>query len=211
MFLGIKIVDVDTKYPNTNKLMLDFENRGVDGAKSGVHASKLSTWILLYFVVGKESNEVFRKNMRKFFNFEERMRIVGLDSSKGKDETTLTPFNVVYSMYMSVEKTCFDLGGAYKVKEFFVLNMQHVPLISHCEQQSEFKCGKDYCQDTCYYHKEVDNDEESGRNKFTLRLLLQIDKDEDLDGEYHVNDDGRTISVMRFDLSVDNKHLNVTH
>ena len=139
------------------------------------------------------------------------MRIVGLDYSEDEDEPTLTSFNVVYSIYMSVEQTCFDLGGTCKVKEFFVLNTQHIPLISHWEQQSEFKCGKDYCQDTCYYHKEVDNDEESGKKKFMLRLLLQTNKDEDWDGEYHVNDDGRTVLVTKFDPSVDNEHPNVTH
>ena len=30
-----------------------------------------------------------------------------------------------------------------------------------------------------------------------LRLLLQIDEDEDWDGEHHVEDDVRTVSVMR--------------
>ena len=49
--------------------MFDFKNRGANGAKGGIHASELSTWILLHFVVGKESNEIFRKEMRKFFNF----------------------------------------------------------------------------------------------------------------------------------------------
>ena len=44
-----------------------------------------------------------------------------------------------------------------------------------------------------------------------LRLTLQTDEDEDWDGEHHVEDDVRTISVMRFDPSVENKHIDVTH
>ena len=44
-----------------------------------------------------------------------------------------------------------------------------------------------------------------------LKLLLKIDEDEDWDGEHHVEDNVRAISVTRFDPSVENKHLDVTH
>ena len=56
-----------------------------------------------------------------------RVRIV---SREGKYEPTLKTFNVVYPMDMSSKKKSFDLYGAFKVKEFFELNVQHILLIS---------------------------------------------------------------------------------
>ena len=74
------------------------------GMLSSIHASELSTCIPLHVVVGKSSNEVFRKDMRKFIKFAERMRMVGLIYREDKDRPTLKLFNVVYPMYISAEK-----------------------------------------------------------------------------------------------------------
>ena len=91
---GVKIVGVDTKYPNSNTSMFDFECVfgwvGGDWARNGVSSSELTTCIPLDFVVGKESNEVSRKGMRKFFKLTaERMRTVGMVSRDNKDEPIL--------------------------------------------------------------------------------------------------------------------------
>ena len=44
-----------------------------------------------------------------------------------------------------------------------------------------------------------------------LRLLLYIDEDQYWDGEHHLENDIRTMSTKRFDPSVENKHIDVTH
>ena len=43
-----------------------------------------------------------------------------------------------------------------------------------------------------------------------LIFLLQIDEDQEWDGKHHLEEDGRTMSTMMFDPSVENKHIDVT-
>ena len=44
-----------------------------------------------------------------------------------------------------------------------------------------------------------------------LRLLLQTDEDQYWHSKHHAEYDARTITVMRFDSSVGNNHLDATH
>ena len=88
-------------------------------------------------MVGKESNEVFRKDMGIFFAFATRMRTEGL-VARHDGEQTLKPFQVVYPMNMSAEQKCFDLGGACKVKEHFCIKcaLPSSDLMFHWEEGS---------------------------------------------------------------------------
>ena len=52
-------MDVDTKYPNTKKLIFDLENRGADGANGGIHARKWSNCIPLHFCSRKRIKRGF--------------------------------------------------------------------------------------------------------------------------------------------------------
>ena len=62
---GIKIVDMDTKVPGSDIPMFNVAD-GRGGTTSGFHSAELTTCVPLHFVVGKESNEVFRKDMGIF-------------------------------------------------------------------------------------------------------------------------------------------------
>ena len=73
----------------------------------------------LHFVVGKESNKVFSTDLKPFFDFARQISTGGL-KEKDASEKDLFPFeDVTYPMDMSAEQKCFDLGGGFKVKEFF--------------------------------------------------------------------------------------------
>ena len=102
-----------------------------------MHSGKCITYISLHFVVGKESKEVFRRDMGRFFAFVEQMRKEGL-VARHTGEPTLKPFHVLYPMDMSAEQKCFDLEGACKVKEHFCIKcaLPSSDLMFHWEEGS---------------------------------------------------------------------------
>ena len=206
---GIKIVDVDTKYPGTDRPMFD-DTRG--GTKGGVHSDELTTCIPLHFVVGKESKEVFRQDMGQFFAFAERMRKEGL-VARHAEEPTLKPFKVMYPMDMSAEQKCFDLGGACKVAEYFCIKCaaSSNDLMFCWPVDSEFRCGEEWCVGERCYHMAVDDDEELERKKVNLRFLLSVEDGEDFEDVDHLEERVTGDSKMMSDPNVEGKEGNVEH
>ena len=208
---GIKIVDIDAKYPGTNKNMFDLSEEGKEGC-GGFHSAELLTCIPLHFVVGKESNEVFSKDMRNFFEFAERVRNDGL-IARHQGEKTLKRFNVVYPMDMSAEQKCFSLGGGCKIKEFFCIKCaaRSSDLMFHWEVGSKFSCGADWCINGLCRHRAVDDDDELDKKKEQMKELLNIENTDDLHTTLHIEEQVKDTTVMRFDPGVLNREKDIHH
>ena len=79
------------------------------------------------------------------------------------------------------------------------------------EQSSEFKCGADWCVGRVCRHRAVLNDEELDKKISTLRLLLQIEDENDWHDNFYIEELVKSNSAMRFDPNVTNKSGNVNH
>ena len=111
--------------------------------------------------MGKESNEIFMKDMGKFFMFTDRIRKRGLVTRHG-EEPLLKPFDVLYPMGMSAEQTCFDLGGACKAAEYVCIKCSDISsnLLFCWPTDSEFICEEYWCVGERFYHMAVGDNKE---------------------------------------------------